>query len=132
MDMVRLLLPLSDQYARTEALRTAAELDRLEYVIYLSSNGVPLRNPAPNRRDDHLLSAAASGAAMHVGEWLLIEQPAVIEDADMQKAAEALFYFVEDAHASRTLDFARMLKHNGANFNASFRDEPSFLDESIE
>ncbi|SDV51133.1 hypothetical protein SAMN05216551_11554 [Chitinasiproducens palmae] len=131
MDMMRLLLPVSDAYARSEALQLAARLDRLDLVTFLSSNGIPLQRGGPGQRGDHLLVAAASGAAMHVGKWLLTAQPVAIEHAEMQKATEALYAFMDNVQVARSLDFARMLKANGADFNAAFRGEPSFLDEAI-
>ncbi|MCX8999391.1 ankyrin repeat domain-containing protein [Rhizobiaceae bacterium BDR2-2] len=131
-EMARLLLPVSDEAARSEALRTAAELDRLDFVRFLSAAGVPLNTREQGGTGErHLLVAAAGGAAMHVGGWLLEERPVPVGKADLQAATGALFRFMEETGVPRSLDFARMLVANGADIDAPFRDEPSFLDEAV-
>lgn len=70
--MVDLLFPVSDDGARRSALWLAAQLDHLDLVQSLAAKGVPLTIRGPVlAQNDTLLVAAASGAALGVGKWLI-------------------------------------------------------------
>jgi hypothetical protein len=70
-----LLLPTSDARGRRQATWVAAKRDRLDLLRRLLAAGVPLTVHGEDmEEDDTLLNAAASGAALQVGAWLLEEK----------------------------------------------------------
>ncbi|MFC3059056.1 hypothetical protein [Paenirhodobacter populi] len=128
--MVDLLLPVSDDRSREEALLTAARLDRMEMIRAFRTAGVPLPTGDGDPRDG-LVAAAASGAAIGVGEWLFAERPVPVGTAELEQAMEALYRFMETVTAPRALPFARLLVAQGADVDAPFRGEPTFLAEAV-
>ncbi len=70
-----LLLPRSHARGRREAAWLAAQLDRLDLLQRLIEAGVPIATRGAILDENvTLLNAAASGAAMRVGTWLLKEK----------------------------------------------------------
>ncbi|WP_157648878.1 ankyrin repeat domain-containing protein [Burkholderia ubonensis] len=142
--MVEVLLPASDASNRRQALWTAARLDRLDIVQLLVQAGVPLNmDMYGNIRDgdNSVLVAAAQGAAVHVGRWL-------IETRHMSASAEAimfadypdpwipvlaLYYFVHEVGApSRTRQFLDMLVKHGADRQAVKFESDEMLKDAID
>lgn len=126
--LVDTLFPASDQGARRRAMWLAARLDRLDLVQALAAKGVPLnlRGPVLNENDT-LLVAAASGAALEVGKWL-IETQSMPVDAIQQgpdpypglAPLRALMLFQSSVpNSPRIGPFLRMLAAHGAHL-----DEP--------
>lgn len=132
-DMVRLLLPVSDRYSQSTALRTATTLDRVALVDLLLKAGA---SPAEPYSDDEsrntLLYAAAEGAALTVArQWFDAPLPPIAQ-VNIAAAQAALFQFMESTDGlPRARDFALLLSDHGADWNIPFRDEPSFLAEAI-
>lgn len=124
--MVALLLPVSDDRSKDEAILTAARLDRMEMIRMLHAAEIWLPE-----QENSLLVAAASGAALEVGSWLIRDRPVPIGHDEVTRAMEALYRFMEVTSTQRSLSFARLLTAQGADVDAPFRDEPSFLAEAV-
>ncbi len=72
---IGLLLAASDGKGRQKAAWVAAQRDRLDLLQRLLEAGVPLAMRGTGLDENAtLLNAAASGAALHVGAWLLKEK----------------------------------------------------------
>lgn len=148
MELLDLLWPVSEDDTRFAALRTAARLDRLGMVQWMtgtpvvpdstSEGGTNIASyPQPLVRKDWrgerqtVLSAAASGAALEVGEWLLNVRPAALSDTDIQKAWEELFAFMADVDTPRSVVFGRLLVQHGANIHTVGTDEELSLQRAV-
>jgi len=72
---IGLLLPRSDDKGRQQAAWVAAQRDRLDLLQRLLDAGVPLDMRGTGLNENAtLLNAAAAGAALRVGAWLLKEK----------------------------------------------------------
>jgi hypothetical protein len=149
--MVKLLLPVSDTSNRQQALWAAAQVDRLDMVQLLVQAGVPLNADIRGevREDDNsVLAAAASGAAMHVGQWLIESNHMSVEgDAQMtlpdasvgdlvgvrRSPLEALYWFVYDVGTPpRVNAFRKLLVSHGAALGRFEEDSSEFLKDSVD
>lgn len=143
-EMLGLLWPvISDDWTRSKALWTAARLDRLDQVKFMAGMGHnPVRGSGnqntathatqplvrEHRQDDPetLLRAAASGAALEVGRWLLETRPIVLPQAEIQRALAELLAFVLDTDTPRSVSFGRLLVQHGADIHsANIHDKPA-------
>ncbi|HEU0231036.1 MAG TPA: ankyrin repeat domain-containing protein [Burkholderiaceae bacterium] len=138
--MVDELFPVSDKGARRKALWVAARLNHLDLVKDLAAKGVPLtiRGPILNENDT-LLVAAASGAALEVGKWLLDTQympvNAILGGPDPYPGTsplQALMRFQSSAPDSpRIKPFLQMLVAHGAKLDVRDREGRTPLQEAI-
>ncbi|MHA6575435.1 hypothetical protein [Pseudomonas yamanorum] len=138
--MARLLLPVSDEGSRRKALWLSAQLDRMNMLQLLVQAGVPLDiRGAVLDENNTLLVAAASGAALQVGRWL-------IESAHMPVNAiqngpdpfhglaplAALFSFASEVGSSpRTSPFLNLLVEHGAAIDAPILSGVTMLQEAV-
>lgn len=147
MEMLALLWPASDDRTRSRSLWTAAELDRLDMVQLMAglhsppdSIGagtpqvfqpdadtlLPLTRESYGDRHETLLRAAASGAALDVGRWLLETRPVPLPATEIQRALTDLLAFALDVDTPRSVTFARLLLQHGADIqSATLQDEPA-------
>ncbi|MFT3718406.1 hypothetical protein [Pseudorhodoferax sp.] len=127
--MLQLLFPVSDETARRKALWTAAELDRLERLQELLARGVPIgiRGRMLDTDNDTLLVAAASGAALRVGRWLIdvhgmpvqpARTPSIVEIASPSPGTPPVLalsrYMLDVRDPARAGPFLQMLVAHGA------------------
>lgn len=142
MEMLELLWPISRESTRSTALWTAAELDRLDMMkrmTGLSDN--PLIEAEKQSTATHsthllvqerhggketLLRAAASGAAVDVGRWLLESRPIALPQDEIQRALTDLLAFVLETRTPRSISFAQLLIDHGADIHSvKINDEPA-------
>ena len=138
-EMLTLVWPVSDKHARTSALWTAAQLDRLEMVKVMADGLSPSGTSSTTTQtaqalirknyrgeQETLLRAAASGAAINVGKWLLETHPIALSQAEIQLALADLLSFALDTESPRSTSFARLLLQHGADIQAvHLYDEPA-------
>lgn len=138
--MIEELFPVSDKGARRRALWLAARLDHLDLVRLFAAKGVPLtiRGPVLNENDT-LLVAAARGAALNVGKWLIDTQHMPVDairfgpdaypgTAPLQALLE-FQYAVPDS--PRIEPFLHMLLAHGAHLDVPDSDGRTPLQEAI-
>lgn len=143
MEMLALLWPVSDNKTRSTGLWTAARLDRLDMVKFMTGAGdIHARTPKNQSaaaqatqllvREDYrgkqetLLRAAASGAAVHVGSWLLETRPIDLSQTEIQHALADLVAFALDTNTQRSVSFGHLLSQHGADVNVvKIQDEPA-------
>lgn len=143
MEMLELLWPtISDDWTRSKALWIAARLDRLDMVKFMAGIGHSTgssenQNTAthatqPLIRERHrdgpetLLRAAASGAALEVGSWLLEARPIALPQAEIQRAFTELLAFVLDTDTPRSVNFGRLLLQHDADIHSvKIHDQPA-------
>ncbi|WP_122982899.1 MULTISPECIES: ankyrin repeat domain-containing protein [Burkholderia] len=142
--MIKVLLPASDASNRRQALWTAARLDRLDIVQLLVQAGAPLDlDVYGNIRDgdNSALVAAAQGAAVHVGQWLIetrhmsVKAGAVMfpDYPDPWSPLLALYYFVHEVAAPpRTRQFLDMLVKHGADRQVVKFQSDEFLTDAVD
>ncbi len=133
--LVGLLLPVSDAVAQREAIWTAARFDRLDLVKKLASAGVPLsiRGKILDSNET-LLVAAAEGAAIRVGRWLIEGQHFPVNAIENgpdpypgRAPVEALMEFMSQTASAKVAEFMRMLVTHGADIDP----DDSLLREAI-
>jgi len=138
--MLGLLFPVSDKGARRRAMWQAAQLDRLDLVRDLAARGVPLSIRGPVlAENDTLLVAAAGGAALNVGKWLIetrhMPVNAVENGPDPYPGtapAQALMRFQYYAPQSpRIAPFLDMLVAHGADLQVRDRQGRTLLQNAI-
>ena len=125
--MVDLLLPTATTAERREAIWVAAQLDRLALLQHLAAAGAPL---AVRGRvlDENvtLLHAAAEGAAVRVGRWLIEAQrmpvDAIPDGPDPYPGVSPIRTLLSAAQyrtaPASTAEFLALLAQHGANVNA--------------
>jgi len=125
--MVDILFPVSDEGARREAMWLAAQLDHLDLVQDLAAKGVPLSLRGPVlAQNDTLLVAAARGAALTVGKWLIetrhMPVDAIVNGPDPYRGTapvQALMSYASEVPDSpRIAPFLAMLVEHGAYIDA--------------
>jgi hypothetical protein len=139
-----LLLPKSDDQGRQQAAWVAAQRDRLDLLQRLLEMGVPLSMHATigagsidatitGAENATLLDAAASGAALRVGSWLLEEKgfnaAGDTSDAVLDRPASIpLLSLINSARyqrdPSRVQSFLSMLMAHGAHLDLVFPENP--------
>lgn len=142
--MIDLLLRTASDDDRRRAMWLAAELDRLALVQHMHQAGVSLQwRGRVLDENDTLLVAAAEGAALRVGHWLLASQGfsarAPANGPDPYPGTEplqALFSHERDFDnpevLARTRAFAQLLLAHGAEIDQRWSDqERSALDEAV-
>jgi len=138
--MVDILFPASDQGARRAALWLAARLDHLDLVQVLSAKGVPLSIRGPVLpQNDTLLVAAARGAALTVGQWLIetrhMPVDAIVSGPDPYPGTapvQALMSYASEVPGSpRIAPFLSMLVQHGAYIDARDSRGKTPLEEAI-
>lgn len=139
---VGLILPAADDLSRRSALWLAARLDRLEMIQELVRAGVPLgvRGEVLDQNES-LLVAAADGAALRVGRWLIEEQSmpvdAIRNGPDSLSGSWPLRQALGRGRANavsveRTAAFVKLLAAHGADVDAAWdSDTPTALDEMV-
>jgi len=137
--MVHLLLPVSDEGSRRQALWTAAKADRLEFVQFLVASGVPLsiRGEILNSNDT-LLVAAAEGAAIRVGQWLIESQHAPVnamlspDPYPGTPPLSALLQFTQSTDSTqRAASFLKMLVKHGADLDVNRSSDGTWLASAV-
>lgn len=138
--MIQALFPASDKGARRQALWLAARLDHLDLVQFLAAKGVPLaiRGPILDENDT-LLVAAARGAALNVGKWLIntrhMPVDAIRSGPDPYPGTAPLQALLEFQYAvpdsPRIEPFLRMLVAHGARLDVRDSDGRTPLQEAI-
>lgn len=127
MAMLELLWPVSDDWTRNRAILIAAELDRLE-ILKTMLAWQPGHTETPELQASRLLQAAASGAAMDTGRWLLESQPSVLEQTDIQDALNELLRFMADVYTPRSVEFGQLLQQHGADIHiVTIDNKPALL-----
>lgn len=125
--MVDILFPVSDKGARQEAMWLAAQLDHLDLVQDLAAKGVSLSVRGPVlAQNDTLLVAAARGAALTVGKWLIetrhMPVDAIVDGPDPYPGTapvQALMSYASEVPDSpRIAPFLAMLAEHGAYIDA--------------
>lgn len=117
--MMELLWPVSDRWARESTLRTAAQLDRLDMLQWIRTQGVAVET-------DALLVAAASGAAIDTTRWLLKTSDEARQPAAVQQALSQLIAFMLDTDTPRSVDVGRLLMQYGADLHTvTLQGEPA-------
>lgn len=138
--MVRLMWPVSDTGSRRRALWTAAQTDHLAMVQWLVGAGVPLSIRGDILDENNtLLVAAASGAAVHVGQWLIESRhmpvDAILEGPDPYTGTApvwALFMFMSEVGVTHeAVDLLRLLAAHGADVDVRERQGDSPLEEAV-
>lgn len=138
--LVDILFPVSDEGARKEALWMAARLDHLDLVQYLAAKGVPLSVRGPLlAQNDTLLVAAARGAALTVGKWLIetrhMPVDAIVNGPDPYPGTapvQALMSYASDVPDSpRIAPFLSMLVEHGAYIDARDSQGKTPLEEAV-
>lgn len=126
--MMRMLFPISDQRARQQALEIAAQLDYIDIVQELASQGVKLY--------DTLLVQAARGGAWRVGTMLLQSLPAdtvnpVSDPLWQNTLLEALLDFHYDTGSPQATPFLQMLIAHGVAIDAIEKYGETLLQSAI-
>lgn len=135
--MLRLLLPASDDKAHKDALWTAAELDRLALLKIMERAGLSLTIRGKTLDSNNtLLVAAASGAALHTGRWLIdrgmpLHALRAPDPYPGQSPFSALMEFATQTDSPRTAPFLQLLIQHGANINEPNTSGLSWLQEAI-
>jgi len=140
--MLDILLPFADEDARRAALWTAAELDRFDMVQRLLKAGVPItiRGEVIDENNT-LLVAAAEGAALRVGRWLIEQRNfpvnAIKNGPDRRRSSgvapiHALLQFrLFVGDVDRIKLFLEMLVKHGADIDATYSDGTTALSNAI-
>jgi hypothetical protein len=139
--MLDLVLPASDSAARREAIWLAARLDRFAMLQRLAAAGVPITVRGQILDENStLLIAAAEGAAVRMGRWLIevhhMPVNAILTGPDPYKGSSPVRIVMSggrdgDAPA-RIASFLQLLVSHGADIDARWDDdEPSALTEMI-
>lgn len=138
-EIVSILLPVSGEFSRREALQTAAFLDRFELLQKLIRAGVPLPDKDMKYHfGKNLLVTAAKGAALKTGEWLISQQkapvnaPVIQTDINVQDSPlQALMGFVHETNSPRGQQFMTLLIEHGADINAPLKNGDTLLKDAI-
>lgn len=109
--MMTLLWPVSDGPARQTALLTAARLDRLDMLQWMSTQGVTVDALT-------LLEAAVSGAAVETARWLLGTSYDARQPAAVQQALSGLIAFILEIETARSIELGQLLIRHGADLDA--------------
>ena len=125
-EMVRVLLPLAGPAERRRAMWLAARLDRLERLQQLAAAGVPLTQRGEVLdSNESLLVAAAEGAALRVGRWLLEDRhfPPTVEGPPTdpyhgRSPVAAVLQAADTIDPARAAAFLRLLTEHGARLSA--------------
>ena len=135
--MLRLLLPASDSSAHREALWMAARLDRLGLLKMMEQAGLSLDIKGEIAdSNETLLVAAASGAALNTGRWLLAKGMPVHAlqspgQTTGQSPFSALMEFAEETESPRIAPFLQLLIKHGADINVPRWDGLTWLQEAV-
>jgi hypothetical protein len=138
--MVDILFPVSDEGARQEAMWLAAQLDHLDLVQQLAAKGVPLSVRGPVlAQNDTLLVAAARGAALTVGKWLIetrhMPVDAIVNGPDPYPGTapvRALMGYASEVPGSPRIEpFLAMLVQHGAYLDARDAHGSTPLEEAV-
>ena len=132
MALVNILWPASDASARSAALWTAAELDRLDMVQWMVEAGEPMERNGFRGQRETLLRAAASGAALQVGSWVMQTLPIAMPPQELQAAMEELIDFMLEINSPRSIEFGHMLKQQGADINAPGLNGKTPLERAVD
>ena len=138
-EMVRLLFPVSDAGARRRALWSAAQLDRLARLQQLLALGAPLDIRGEILDENNtLLVAAAEGASLGVGRWLIEHQGMPVhatpgpDPYPGTPPLHALARFMFDVTDSpRIQPFMEMLVAHGARIDEPRHDGTTLLQEAL-
>lgn len=123
-EMLELLWPVSGERARWQALWTAAQLDRLAMVTFMLHD-------KQLEEQESLLRAAAAGAALDVGRWLLETRPLELPAAEIQGAMTDLAAFMMESETPRSLSFGRLLMRHGADIHSLELNDAPALERAV-
>lgn len=136
--MFELLLPASDEAARRDALWMAAQLDRLELLQSMEEAGLPLSiRGRVLDENGSLLVAAAGGAALRTGRWLIEARGMpvhAIQGPDRYPGTSplsALMHFAQETDSPRIAPFLQLLLDHGADVDERRRDGLTWLQEAV-
>lgn len=137
--MLTLLLPSSSAQARRQALWTAAQLDRLTLLQLMQQFGLSLEVHGDILdNNESLLVAAAEGAAVNTGRWLITERAMSIhalkgpDSYAGRSSFAALMGFALRNDVPRNADFLTLLIEQGQLVDELRRDGKSWLQEAIQ
>lgn len=139
-EMLAILLPAADSYARYQALELSAKLNRLEMLQWLVAHDIPLDSPYCDSPDQgrSLLEAAAEGAAWDTARWLIDTQGVSVDHDNGGTKGEInsllwkfIHFFMSTTDSPDAKPFLMLLVEQGINLDARDKDGETSLQWAI-